>query len=85
MTILVVGPVMALSYRITVDVPARFKNSKLVGAAFVLMSSKYQSGEINRSGALSKCGDEMMQTVRYETAQLMVVLSTRWSCSRPGR
>jgi transposase len=32
MTIPGVGPVVALTYRATVDVPARFKNSKAVGA-----------------------------------------------------
>ena len=32
MTILGVGPVVALTYRVTVDVPARFRNSKAVGA-----------------------------------------------------
>ena len=53
-----VGPVVALTFRASVDVPARFKNSKAVGAAFGLTPSKYQSGEINRSGAISKCGDE---------------------------
>src|ERR1700690_473486 len=51
------GPVVALTYRATVDVPARFKNSKAVGAVLGLTPSKYQSGEINRSGAISKGGD----------------------------
>ncbi len=49
-----VGPVVALTFRASVDVPARFKNSKAVGAAFGLTPSKYQSGEIIRSGAISK-------------------------------
>src|SRR5262249_27145052 len=31
-----VGPVVALTYRVTVDVPARFRNSKAVGAVFGL-------------------------------------------------
>ena len=52
-----VGPVVALTYRATVDVPARFKNSKAVGAVFGLTPSKYQSGEINRTGTISRCGD----------------------------
>ena len=39
-----VGPVVALTFRASVDVPARFKNSKAVGAAFGLTPSKYQSG-----------------------------------------
>jgi transposase len=79
MTIPGVGPVVALTYRATVDVPARFRNSKAVGAAFGLTSAKYQSGEINRSGAISKCGDDMMRMMLYEAAQILLVRSTRWS------
>jgi transposase len=79
MTIPGVGPVVALTYRATVDVPARFRNSKAVGAAFGLTPAKYQSGEINRSGAISKCGDDMMRVMLYEAAQILLVRSTRWS------
>ena len=57
-----VGPVVALTYRATVDVPARFRKSKAVGAVFGLTCSKYQSGEIERSGRISRCGDEMMRS-----------------------
>ena len=34
-----VGPVVSLTFRATVDVPARFRNSKAVGAVFGLTSS----------------------------------------------
>ena len=47
MTIPGVGPVVALTYRATVDVPARFRKSKAVGAVFGLTAAKYQSGEID--------------------------------------
>jgi transposase len=57
-----VGPVVALTYRATVDVPARFRKSKSVGAVFGLTCSKYQSGEIDWSGRISRCGDEMMRS-----------------------
>src|SRR5215831_14843322 len=57
MTIPGVGPVVALTYRATVDVPARFRNSKAVGAVFGLTPAKYQSGENDRTGAISRCGD----------------------------
>ena len=36
-----VGPVVALTYRATVDVPARFRKSKSVGAVFGLTCAKY--------------------------------------------
>src|ERR1035437_9775278 len=79
MTIPGVGPVVALTYRVTVDVPARFRNSKVVGAVFGLTPSKYQSGEINRTGGISRCGDEMMRVMLYEAAQVMLLRSAKWS------
>src|SRR3954469_6753516 len=74
-----VGPVVALTYRATVDVPARFRNSKAVGAVFGLTPAKYQSGEINRTGAISKCGDKMMRIMLYEAAQVMLTRTNKWS------
>jgi transposase len=79
MTVPGVGPVVALTYRATVDVPARFRNSKAVGAVFGLTPSKYQSGEVDRTGAISKCGDEMMRMMLYEAAQSMLTRTIKWS------
>src|SRR6516164_1830008 len=79
MTIPGVGPVVALTYRVTVDVPARFRNSKAVGAVFGLTPAKYQSGENERTGAISRCGDEMMRIMLYEAAQSMLVRTAKWS------
>jgi transposase len=79
MTVPGVGPVVALTYRATVDIPARFRNSKAVGAVFGLTPAKYQSGENDRPGAISRCGDEMMRVMLYEAAQSMLVRSTKWS------
>src|SRR5213083_3185537 len=74
-----VGPVVALTFRATVDVPSRFKNSKAVGAVFGLTPSKHQSGESNRTGGISRCGDEMMRMMLYEAAQILLVRSAKWS------
>ena len=79
MTVPGVGPVVALTYRASVDVPARFRSSKAVGAAFGLTPSKYQSGEIDRTGGISRCGDEMMRAMLYEAAHIMLVRTTKWS------
>jgi transposase len=73
-----VGPVVSLTYRATVDVPARFRKSKSVGAVFGLMCAKYQSGEVDWSGRISRYGDEMMRVMLYEAAQSMLH-SKRWS------
>ena len=69
---------VALTYRATVDVPARFRKSKSVGAVFGLTSSKYQSGEIDWNGKISRCGDEMMRVMLYEAAQSMLH-AKKWS------
>jgi transposase len=79
MTVPGVGPVVALTYRVTVDVPARFRNSKSVGAVFGLTPAKDQSGQRDRSGAISRCGDEMIRTTLYEAAHILLVRSTKWS------
>ena len=79
MTVPGVGPAVALTHRATVDVPARFKNSKAVGASFGLTPSKYQSGEIDRGGRISRCGDEMTRVMLYEAAQVMLTRTTKWS------
>jgi transposase len=73
-----VGPVVSLTYRATVDVPARFHKSKSVGAVFGLTCAKYQSGEVEWSGRISRCGDEMMRVMLYEAAQAML-RSNKWS------
>src|SRR5271169_3536027 len=78
MTVPGVGPVVALTYRATVDVPARFRKSKAVGAVFGLTCSKYQSGEIDWSGRISRCGDEMMRVMLYEAAQVMLTRTNKW-------
>ena len=79
MTIPGVGAVVALTYRVTIDVPARFRNSRAVGAVLGLTPCKYQSGESDYTGAISKCGDEMTRVMLYEAAQVLLVRSTKWS------
>lgn len=78
MTMPGVGPVVALTFRATVDVPARFTNSKTVGAIFGLTPRRNQSGEIDRMGGISKCGDAMMRTVLFEAAQAMLTRTSKW-------
>ena len=74
-----VGPVVALTFRATVDVPARFASSKAVGAVFGLTPRRHQSGEIDRMGGISKCGDAMMRTMLFEAAQSMLTRTIKWS------
>jgi transposase len=79
MTMPGVGPVVALTFRATLDVPARFTNSKAVGAIFGLAPRRHQSGEIDRMGGISKSGDAMMRSLLFEAAQVMLTRTTKWS------
>jgi transposase len=79
MTIPGVGPVVSLAFTATIDIPARFRNSKAVGPALGLTPILHQSGESNRVGRISLCGDGMMRTLLYEAAQVMLTRVTKWS------
>ncbi len=74
-----VGAVVALTYRATVDQPQRFIHSRAVGAHAGLTPRRYQSGEIDYDGGISKSGDTMLRTMLYEAAQVLLTQSRRWS------
>jgi transposase len=73
------GPVVALAFTSTIDVPARFRHSKAVGAALGLTPVLKESGESKRIGCVSRCGDGMMRTLLYEAAQVMLTRVKKWS------
>ena len=76
-----VGPIVALSYAAAIDDPARFKSSKQVGAHFGMTPKKYQSGEIDYTGRISKIGDASVRTVLFEAAHLMLTKPVK-GCSQ---
>jgi transposase len=67
-----VGPIVALTYASAIDDPGRFKSSKQVGAHFGLTPRKYQSGETDYTGRISKIGDGSVRTALYEAAHVML-------------
>ena len=69
-----IGVVSVLAYVSTVEDPARFARSRSVGAHMGLTPRQYQSGEVDRSGKISRCGDTLARTLMYEAA---VVILTR--------
>jgi transposase len=79
MTVPGVGPVVALTYRASVDQPHRFVHSRAVGAHVGLTPKRHQSGETDYDGGVSKCGDAMLRTMLYEAAQTMLTHSQKWS------
>ena len=74
-----VGAVVALTYRATVDQPQRFVHSRAVGAHVGLTPKRYQSGEIDYDGGVSKCGDALLRTMLYEAAHSLLTRSGKWS------
>lgn len=79
MTVPGVGPITALCYLATIDDPARFKKSRSVGAYVGLTTRRYASGETDRTGRISKCGDGMLRSYLYEAANVLLTRVTKWS------
>jgi len=79
MTIPGVGPVTALAFISTIDIPTRFRSSRSVGPALGLTPVLKQSGESERVGRVSLCGDGMMRGLLYEAAQSMLTRVKKWS------
>ena len=77
-----VGPITALAFRATVDRPERFRRSRDVGAHLGLTPARYQSGETDIQGKISRCGDELARTALYEAAHTLLVRSKKWSSLR---
>ena len=77
-----VGPFTALAFRATIDRPDRFRRSRDVGAHLGLTPRRYQSGETDVQGRISRCGDELARTALYEAAHSLLIRSTKWSTLR---
>ncbi len=82
MTVPGVGPLTALAFRATIDRPDRFRRSRDVGAHLGLTPRRYQSGETDVQGRISRCGDELARTALYEAAHSLLIRSTKWSALR---
>lgn len=72
MTVPGIGALSSLAYVTTVEAPSRFARSRAVGAHLGLTPRRYQSGEIDRSGHISRCGDGLARTLMYEAAVVIL-------------
>jgi transposase len=79
MTVPGVGPLVAITYKSAIDDPHRIVKSKAAGALFGLTPKKYQSGEKDVTGGVTLAGDEMVRTVLYEAANVLLSRITRFS------
>jgi transposase len=79
MTVPGVGALVAATFTSAVDDPQRFARSKAVGAHFGLTPKRYQSGETDVVGAISKVGDAMVRTALFEAAHILLTRAVRFS------
>lgn len=77
MTVPGVGTVVALAFVSTIENPDRFKRSSSVGAYLGLTPRRYQSGDVDRAGRISRCGDSMLRSYLFEAANVLLRRSTR--------
>jgi len=67
-----VGAIVSLTVASAIDDPARFRSSKMVGAHFGMTPKRYQSGETDITGRISKIGDKGVRTALYEAAHIIL-------------
>jgi transposase len=72
MTIPGVGQLTALAFTAAIDDAKRFRRSRDVGPYLGLVPRRYQSGEVDYIGSISKCGDRRVRTLLYEAANVML-------------
>ena len=77
MTVPGVGPVTALAFAATIGDAERFTKSRPVGAYIGLTSRRWQSGEMDYSGRISKHGDAMLRALLYEAANSLLTVVRR--------
>jgi len=73
MTVPGVGPIASLTFKAAVDDPARFKTSRTVGAHFGLTPKRYQSGEHDNPGRISRAGDRDVRATLYAAANALLM------------
>jgi len=79
MTVPGVGAITALTFKAGVDDPSRFKHSRTVAAHFGLTPRRFQSGEVDNPGRISRAGDADVRSALYVAAHSLVVRSEKWS------
>jgi len=74
-----VGPITALAFLSAIDRPERFRHARDVGPYLGLTPTRHQSGELDRQGRISRCGDAFTRTCLYEAANVLLTRVQRFS------
>ena len=74
-----VGVLVALTYVSVIDDPQRIASSSSVGAYVGLTPRRFQSGEDDYTGRISRCGDALLRTYLFEAAGIILHRVAKWS------
>jgi transposase len=67
-----VGSIVGLTYVAAIDAPERFRSSSSLGPHFGMTPKRYQSGQTDISGRISKIGDGTVRCALYEAAHIIL-------------
>src|SRR3954452_3387238 len=70
-----IGAITATAFTTAIERPDNFKKSRSVGAWFGLTTRRYQSGEVDYDGHISRRGDAHMRGLLYEAATVLLTRS----------
>ena len=73
------GVGVALAYVSAIDDPERFAKSSSVGAYAGLTPRRFQSGEADYTGRISKCGDALLRSYLFKAAGIILHRVAKWS------
>ena len=72
----------ASSFVAAIEEPGNFRNSRSVGAWIGLTTRRYQSGEVDYDGHISRRGDNQLRGLLYEAATVILTRATADSALR---
>lgn len=77
-----VGAITALTFITAIDDPTRFQRSTDVGAFLGLTPKRYQSGEVDLAGRISKAGDRSARCLLFEAANALMTRTRKVTALR---
>lgn len=77
-----IGAITATAFTTAIERPDNFKKSRSVGAWIGLTTRRYQSGEVDYDGHISRRGDGSLRGLLYEAAAVILTRSSTPSTLR---
>lgn len=77
-----IGAITATSFATAIEDPGNFRKSRSVGAWIGLTTRRYQSGEVDYDGHISRRGDRHLRGLLYEAASVILTRSSAESTLR---